>query len=77
MNRFGLTLIFDVRDWNTEDDQPEHWRKRIVSLRTGRLAKHLICPGYPGYDADAAARRRPVTERIEDTPPPESQPTKD
>ena len=73
----GLTLAFDVRDWNSSDDLPEHWRKRILSLRTARLAKHLICPGYPGHDAAAAERRRPSTESSGDTPPPESLPTVD
>lgn len=67
----GLTLVFDVEDWNKVGDLPEHWRKRIVSLRTGRLAKHLICPGYCGHDAGASERRRP-TESSGDTPPPET-----
>lgn len=77
LEKVGLTLTYDVEDWNQEVDLSAHWRKRIVSLRTGRLAKHLICPGYCGHDAAAAQRRRPSTGSTEDTLPPESLPTVD
>ncbi len=76
LERVGLTLTYDVEDWNKEQDLSDIWRKRIVSLRTGRLAKHLICPGYPGHDAAAAERRRP-TGSSGDTPQSESLPTVD
>lgn len=79
LERVGLTLTFDVEDWNKDHDLSEHWRKRIVSLRTGLLAKHLVCPGYPGHDPAAAERRRPrrATESTGDTPQAESRPTID
>ena len=50
LRKEGLTLVFHAEDFNLEDDQPEHWRKRIVSLKTGRLAAKMIVPHYPGYD---------------------------
>ncbi len=77
LDKIGLTLIFDVEDWNKEGMPLENCRQRIVSLRTGRLAKHLICPGYPGHDAAAAERRRRPTESSGDTPQSESLPTVD
>ncbi len=50
LRKEGLPLVFHAEDWSLEGDKAEHWRKRIVSLKTGRLAAKLIVPHYPGYD---------------------------
>lgn len=46
LKKFGLCLCFHQADWNESGDMQEHWRKRIVSVKTASYAAHLICPGY-------------------------------
>jgi len=46
LRKVGLSLTFHPEDWNEAGDCQPHWRKLIVSEKTGRLASHLIVPGY-------------------------------
>jgi len=71
----GLTLTWDIEDYNTESDLQDHWRKRIVALRIGRFAPHLILPGYPGHEPAIAGTPTGPTPPTEDTLPGESQST--
>ncbi len=52
LRKDGLTLVFSAEDWNPEvnPNLAATWRKRLVSLKTGRMAAHLILPHYPGFD---------------------------
>lgn len=47
LERQGLTLVYHVEDWRESGDGKETWRKRVASIRTARLAPHLVVPGYP------------------------------
>lgn len=69
LRKDGLTLTFHAEDWNADDDQREHWRVRLVSLKTGRLAAHLICPHYPGYDPGPMDVGKIIDEYFEDSDP--------
>ncbi len=77
LGKSGLTLTWDIEDYNTETDLQDHWRKRIVALRVGRFAPHLILPGYPGYEEPTFSRKDALlpTPPTVDTPPEESQST--
>ncbi len=59
LRKDGLTLVYNAEDWNPEDDLRSHWRKRLVSLKTGRMAPHLIIPHFPGYDPGPAVMKYP------------------
>ncbi len=50
----GCTLVWNADDYDPEEGIQDHWRKRIVSIRTARLAAPLIIQGYPGYDPGPA-----------------------
>lgn len=73
LEKDGLTLVYNADDFDPVDGIQDHWRKRIVSLRVGRCAAHLICPGFPGHDPGPAVPPEP-TESSEDTLPGECPP---
>lgn len=76
LTEIGCTLAYNAEDWDPEAGLDQHWRKRIVSLRTGRLAAMMIVPGYPGYQPGPDVPRPiEVIPRTEDTPPAEPPPT--
>ena len=51
LGKVGLTLVYDAVDMGEKGMAIEIKARRIVSIRTGRLAPHLICPHYPGYES--------------------------
>ncbi len=46
LDKIGLCLVFNAEDWNDSGDMQDHWRKRIVSVKTAICAVSLIVPGY-------------------------------
>jgi len=46
LKKLGLVLCWHQADWVETGDMQDHWRRRIVSVRTAGYAAHLICPGY-------------------------------